>query len=322
MIRDLCFEVIQKCPNECVFCSSNSNYACTEVISYPTFERVIDGLSRDYGIVEVSLSGGEPLLHGDIVAMVRKLSSLGIKSRLYTSGVVQADKISLVGLDCASQCIAEKLNTRKFSAISLEKLLELKQAGLDTLVISLHSGSEDTYNHIMGTRGLFADTIKSLLNARRASLDTEVHYVPVKCNKNELESVLELCSIAEIETLSVLKLMPQGRAKCIETDLVLSAEELQELIAMVQVLQPNYSTKVRLGLPITGTGHDCTAGFDKFSIRYDGQVFPCVAFKNCTQDTSDFFKVTSIYETLDGFKPVERFKDCQMCHEIYKTRED
>jgi len=318
MIKDLCFEIIQQCPNECIFCSSNSGYVCTTVISYETFERVINSLHSAYGIAEVSLSGGEPLLHRDILRMVTKLTSCGIKSRLYTSGVILNETINTDNLDWATLRIVEQLNRRKFMEVSVQKFAELKQAGLGTVVLSLHASEEETYNSLMGTQGQCINTLNSLLNARRAGLNVEVHYVPMRINKNEFEDVLELCDIAEIETLSVLKLVPQGRACNHLAALVLSESQLQEIRVLVDTVKCKYKTKVRLGLPLSGSGHDCTAGYDKFSIRYDGQVFPCVAFKNCTKDTSKFFKSTNIFETMEGFKPVARKSGCQMCQEIYK----
>lgn len=33
MLKDLCFEVIHTCPNNCKFCSSNSSIGATKIIS-------------------------------------------------------------------------------------------------------------------------------------------------------------------------------------------------------------------------------------------------------------------------------------------------
>lgn len=42
MVKDLCFEIIDKCPNNCKFCSSNSCYEKNTIISFDDFKRVID----------------------------------------------------------------------------------------------------------------------------------------------------------------------------------------------------------------------------------------------------------------------------------------
>ena len=39
MLKDLCFEVIQTCPNECKFCSSNSSQDKKTIITLEDFKR-------------------------------------------------------------------------------------------------------------------------------------------------------------------------------------------------------------------------------------------------------------------------------------------
>ena len=70
MVKDLCFEIIEKCPNECKFCSSNSCYTKNNIISFADFKRLIDYFISQGDIEELSLSGGEPFLHPDLFKMV------------------------------------------------------------------------------------------------------------------------------------------------------------------------------------------------------------------------------------------------------------
>ena len=42
MVKDLCFEIIESCPNECKFCSSNSCIDKKQIIEFDDFKRVID----------------------------------------------------------------------------------------------------------------------------------------------------------------------------------------------------------------------------------------------------------------------------------------
>ena len=66
MIKDLCFEIIETCPNNCLFCSSCSSIDKRKIIDFELFKRTIDHLLTKGGIEEISLSGGEPLLHPNI----------------------------------------------------------------------------------------------------------------------------------------------------------------------------------------------------------------------------------------------------------------
>ena len=42
MIKDLCFEIIETCPNNCLFCSSCSLIAKTKMIDFNLFKKTID----------------------------------------------------------------------------------------------------------------------------------------------------------------------------------------------------------------------------------------------------------------------------------------
>ena len=41
MIKDLCFEIIQTCTNNCIFCSSMANHECTHKVSLEDFKKTI-----------------------------------------------------------------------------------------------------------------------------------------------------------------------------------------------------------------------------------------------------------------------------------------
>lgn len=66
MLKDLCFEVIQTCPNKCKFCSSNSSKEKKTIITLETFKRVVNYFINHGRIEEISISGGEPFLHPDL----------------------------------------------------------------------------------------------------------------------------------------------------------------------------------------------------------------------------------------------------------------
>ena len=50
MLKDLCFEVIQTCPNKCKFCSSNSSQDKTTIITLEQFKRTVKHFINQGGI--------------------------------------------------------------------------------------------------------------------------------------------------------------------------------------------------------------------------------------------------------------------------------
>ena len=87
MLREVSIEILSKCPNYCVYCSSLSDEQCSEMLEYEKFVSIVnDAVSLGASII--CLSGGEPFLHPQIADMVAFTSSLGLQTYIYTSGII------------------------------------------------------------------------------------------------------------------------------------------------------------------------------------------------------------------------------------------
>ena len=59
MLKDLCFEVIQTCPNNCKFCSSNSSQDKQTIITLEKFKQTVLYFINQGGIEELSISSAK-----------------------------------------------------------------------------------------------------------------------------------------------------------------------------------------------------------------------------------------------------------------------
>ena len=50
MLKDLCFEIIQTCPNKCKFCSSNSSQDKQTIITLEQFKKTVMYFIKQGGI--------------------------------------------------------------------------------------------------------------------------------------------------------------------------------------------------------------------------------------------------------------------------------
>ena len=68
----------------------------------------------------------------------------------------------------------------------------------------------------------------------------------------------------------------------IESELLLEKEESIEAKRLMNQCVSNNAEGVRLGIPFADCCHrvNCLTGTSKLNIRYDGNVYPCEAFKN------------------------------------------
>ena len=111
-------ELTYRCPLQCVYCSNPLELdRHREELDTAAWLRVVDE-AEALGIVQMNLTGGEPLLRDDLVTIVAAARRREIYTNLITSGV----------------------------PLTRERLADLQAAGLDAVQISLqdttHAGSE------------------------------------------------------------------------------------------------------------------------------------------------------------------------------------
>lgn len=327
MVKDFCFEILDKCPNKCMFCSSNSCINKNTFISLDDFKRVIDYFMSTGGIEELSLSGGEPLLHPDLLEMISYASKLGIKTILFTSGIQFASNITVEEkkyyLDALEKSLNEVnsddtltinsikkyysniLEGKTYSGIPKQKISELKNAGLSKIVFDIQAYEYETDEMLMGRKeSLRICLLDSLFNATFLGMDVDVHFIPNKLNYKEILDFLELIEIVRVPNISLLNFVPQGRGKEIASSLELTKSEKEEFFSLLEQAKNVYSGNIRIGIPFSGEQtHKCNAGLEKIDIKYDGTILPCPAFKELSKEEYQKYGIKhyNIYENLEDF---------------------
>ena len=292
MVKDLCFEIIEACPNECKFCSSNSCIDKKQIVSFDDFKRVIYHFESRGGIEELSLSGGEPFLHPDLLKMVEYAKSFGIRTVIFTSGIKRPLPLDDGTIKYYEEEMGNRLkqikqhepwnerlknNVKKyyeriicpsvFSPITKQELYVLKNFGLDKIVFDYQAYEHETDEYIMGrNRQKYECLLDSLMNASIVGIETDVHFIPMKPNYKEIVDILEMLEIAKVNNISILKFVPQGRGLKNINDLMLSDNELVEFMKLLdsyRYLYRGYARQTNFdssGLVYAGDGVTATGG--------------------------------------------------------------
>ena len=347
MVKDLCFEIIEACPNECKFCSSNSCIDKKTIIEFSDYKRVIDYFIEEGGIEELSLSGGEPFLHPNLYDMVSYAKSFGVRVVIFTSGIKKRLPISSEIRKFYEEEMNERIkeieehepwnerlkeNVRNyyknilepsvFGAITKDELLKLKTLGLDKIVFDYQAYEHETDEFLMGrNRQKHSCLLDSMMNASIVGIDTDVHFIPMKPNYKEIPDILEMLEIAKIKNISFLNFVPQGRGLQNVLELMLTEDELNEFMDLVNNSKKLYSGTIRVGIPLLGdASHKCNAGLEKLDIKFDGTVLPCPAFKELDSDTMKKYgiKYYNIYENLNEVKTPGGKRLIPLCQKVYK----
>lgn len=345
MLKDLCFEVIQTCPNKCRFCSSNSSQDKQKIIKLEMFKKTINHFVNNGGIEEISISGGEPLLHPNIFDMIEFCKSNGIRTVLFTSGIKKASEIPVEMIEyIKSKCehdlqeIEEHepwnerlknnvkryydrcLEPKPFGAITKQECEKLKKLGLDKIVFDWQAFEEETDNYLMGRKGFNTYLMDSLIRASSSGLNVDVHFIPMKPNYKQFPDILECLEMSKVRNISILNFVPQGRGKTNKEELMLNEEELKEFSEILENAKKNYTGNIRIGIPLNGKiSHLCTAGTEKLDIKYDGTILPCPAFKEMDVETMKKYgiRLYSIYEDLEKIIVRGGKRKEPLCRQVY-----
>ena len=261
MLSEISIEILQRCPNRCIYCSSHSNPQATHLIPFEIIKNVIDD-AKNLGCKTVCLSGGEPFLHPQILDIISYIAKQQLTCYVYTSGIYMKDEV--------------------YSSLPNE-YIEAIRGMVDKVIFNVEADSSDLYDQIMGTDvGGFDMMKKSINDCVSSGLVVETHVVPMQVNFKHLKSIFEMCYQLGVSKVSILRLVLQGRALENLSLVKLTGEESREVTKLIKALKEAYKGKVRIGLPYSDSNCRiyCKAASDKINVRYDGNVYPCEVFKD------------------------------------------
>jgi len=144
-INSLRISLTQRCNFACFFCHHEGEHDSHGEMTIEEIESVVE-VASEMGIRKIKLTGGEPLLRGDITDIVKRISPY-------------VDEVSM---------------TTNGSHLQ-EKACKLKEAGLKRVNISLHSLKPDVFKKIT-----HSDSLNDVKNGIKAAIKCELD--PVKIN--------------------------------------------------------------------------------------------------------------------------------------------
>jgi len=308
-LKKISIEITDKCYLSCKHCSTSATSKENNFLTKIEIERLLKD-AKIMGAKFLTISGGEPLLHGSIWDILNISKDLNFKVSLYSSGVLKKDN--------------------KF--VHLEKELQEKIRNYNNvdIIFSLYSNQPDVHDYITNINGSYELVLKSIRIANSVGLQPEIHTVPMSVNYKQLSEIINLAEELRVEKLSLLRLVFQGR--CVQyPELLLDKKQIQELCVKVKECTNNTSAvKLRKGAPFKCIflidADSCTAGEDKILIGPDGSVHPCEAFK--TEVSKSNIRDSSLQEIWEKDPMLNELRDinynditkCNSCVNLNKCQ--
>jgi len=253
LLRDFKIEVTYRCDLNCIHCSSDARPSNPLEMSRDDCLRILSEAAQ-MGAREVAFSGGEPLGWAHILDAAETAASVGLAVTIYTSGNV---------VDFA------------------DKATRLRRLGVSGFVFSLFGGTIDSHERTTRTRGSFERTKTAIKVAREIGIETELHFVPMANNYRELSDIVALGRELGASEVSVLRLVPQGRAALLPGRALNRVQNLELRRQIRDLIKSGFD--IRTGSPynflLLNDEPGCCAAIDRLIIGPNLRVYPCDAFK-------------------------------------------
>jgi cyclic pyranopterin phosphate synthase len=260
--RSVRLSLTDRCDLACIYCRPHKDDGyVSERLDFEAWQTMVRGLVVA-GVRRVRLTGGEPLLHRDIVRVVRYLSDLGLDDIALTTNATRLDKLAR----------------------------PLREAGLHRVNISLDSLDPERFKR-MTRGGRLEVVLRGVDAAVSADFDElKLNAVIVKDeNDTELEALVRWSWERGIVP-RFLEVMAIGEGANLQ-DRVVTASEMRARLAHVlkageaerevdrgpaRYVVARHDPSNRVGF-ITGTSDTYCKGCDRLRVASDGMLRPCLA---------------------------------------------
>lgn len=260
--RSVRLSLTDRCDLACIYCRPHKQDGyLDEILDLAAWKTMVAGLVQA-GVRRVRLTGGEPLLHPQIVSVVAYLASLGLEDLALTT-----------------------------NATRLARLAQpLRNAGLHRLNVSLDTLDPARFTRM--TRGGRLTTVLDGIDAaQRAGFEPlKLNAVVVRGeNDAEIETLVRWCWERGIVP-RLLEVMAIGEGARIQDRVVTAAEMRLRLAYLLEPGAPErepdrgpakyvrarHDPTRRVGF-ITGTSDTYCKGCDRLRVAADGTLRPCLA---------------------------------------------
>ena len=300
--RWLLAELSYKCPLQCPYCSNPLDYAkFSDELGTEDWKRVLSQ-ARKMGAVQLGFSGGEPLTRQDLPELVSYARELGYYSNLITSGY----------------------------GLSEEKIVELKQAGLDHIQISIQASTQELNDHLAGT--------ETYQNKREVARLIKKHGYPmVLCvvihrqNIHQMPEILTMAEALGADYLELANTQYYGWAHINRDALLPTKEQFLEAEKIAQDFKEKVAGKMKIYYVVPDFYEDrpkaCMNGWGTtfLTIAPDGVALPCHSARELPglecPNVKDFSieQIWNESKAFNFFRGTEWMQEpCRSCDEKHK----
>jgi len=254
-------EITKRCNLNCLHCGSDcKKEAQSAELSTESWTKIITYLKERFSTsIAFVITGGEPLMHNDLLEIGTFIHQNGMRWGMVTNGLL----------------------------LNQVNLNQLQDSGISSITLSL-DGLAESHNWLRNSKIAFTKTIEALKIIAQSNIG---HKDIVTCvspkNLYELDNIAHLLIENGIQNWRLFRIFPSGRANN-NKELQLSFSQTQELLEWIKINKPTYKEKgLNINLSCEGwvpfneddklRDHPffCRSGINIASILSDGTITGC-----------------------------------------------
>lgn len=289
-LRSIHIEIADACNERYIHCYI-PNERKNNVIDSALFYRIIEE-GRKMNIIHVTLSGGEPLLHKDILGFLKRCRKLELSVNILSNLTLLTDDI----------------------------ISEMKKNSLLSVQVSLYSMDAVVHDSITKLNGSFEKTKNGILRLCDEGIPVQISCPIIKQNKDSYIDVLHWGWAHNIAVATEPVIFAAYDHSGCNLENRLSIEEVDDVLTVQ--MQEGYAESIRKTAKdkekLTENDPICSVCRYSFCVMASGKVFPCAGWQNNVIGDLNRQTVQEVWETSDKIKELRqikwsRFSQCVDC---------
>ncbi len=289
-LRSIHIEIADACNERCIHCYIPNEYK-NHMIDSALFYRIIEE-GRRMNIIHVTLSGGEPLLHKDILGFLKKCRKLELSVNVLSNLTLLTDDI----------------------------ISEMKKNVLLSVQTSLYSMDAIVHDSITKLNGSFKKTKAGILRLCDEGIPVQISCPVIKQNKDCYVDVLHWGWAHNIAVVTEPMIFAAYDHSGCNLENRLSIEEIDDVLTVQ--MQEGYAESIRKTAKekekLTGNDPICSVCRYSFCVTANGKAFPCAGWQNNVIGDLNYQTVQDIWETSEKIHELRQirrscFSKCVNC---------
>lgn len=295
-------ELTYRCPLACPYCSNPIDWSSSKYRQELTTNEWLHVIeqARSLGVLQLGLSGGEPLLRQDLEILVEKAAKLGLYTTLVTAATL----------------------------LTRQRATKLREVGLDHIQISIQDSNATESDRIAGITS-FDKKITAAHLVKELGFPLTLNFVLHSQNLDRIEEILELAETLQADRLELANTQYYAWAFKNRAVLLPSREQLHKAEQAVIVARERHKIPMGIIYVIPDYYADypkpCMGGWGERTIVVtpNGDVLPCQAasiipsleFTNIREDSLEsIWYESSAFNSFRGTNWMS--EPCQTCDRI------